>query len=79
MARTVPLTALGAPGRLSESVFGIGETGAASLPVATREVEAMKVLVIGGGIGGLSTTLALRRQGFEVDVVERDPEWGCMG
>lgn len=39
----------------------------------------MKVLVIGGGIGGLSTTLALRRQGFEVDVVERDPEWGCMG
>jgi 2-polyprenyl-6-methoxyphenol hydroxylase-like FAD-dependent oxidoreductase len=39
----------------------------------------MKVLVIGGGIGGLSTTLALRRQGFEVDVVERDPEWGVYG
>ena len=36
----------------------------------------MKVLVIGGGIGGLSTTLALRREGFDVDVVERDPEWG---
>ena len=34
----------------------------------------MKVLVVGGGIGGLSTTLALRRQGFTVDVVERDPE-----
>ena len=39
----------------------------------------MKVLVIGGGIGGLSTTLALRRQGFDVDVVERDPEWGVYG
>ncbi|MBV9415986.1 MAG: FAD-dependent monooxygenase [Solirubrobacterales bacterium] len=39
----------------------------------------MKVLVIGGGIGGLSTTLALRRLGFEVDVVERDPEWGVYG
>jgi len=39
----------------------------------------MKLLVIGGGIGGLSTTLALRRRGFEVDVVERDPEWGVYG
>ena len=39
----------------------------------------MKVLVIGGGIGGLSATLALRRQGFDVDVVERDPEWGVYG
>jgi 2-polyprenyl-6-methoxyphenol hydroxylase-like FAD-dependent oxidoreductase len=39
----------------------------------------MRVLVVGGGIGGLSTTLALRREGFEVDVVERDPEWGVYG
>ena len=39
----------------------------------------MKVLVIGGGIGGLSTTIALRRQGFDVDVVERDPQWGIYG
>jgi 2-polyprenyl-6-methoxyphenol hydroxylase-like FAD-dependent oxidoreductase len=39
----------------------------------------MKVLVVGGGIGGLSTTLALRGQGFEVDVVERDPGWGVYG
>ena len=39
----------------------------------------MKVLVVGGGIGGLSTTLALRGHGFEVDVVERDPAWGVYG
>ena len=39
----------------------------------------MKVLVIGGGIGGLATTLALRRHGFDVDVVERDPEWSVYG
>jgi 2-polyprenyl-6-methoxyphenol hydroxylase-like FAD-dependent oxidoreductase len=39
----------------------------------------MRVLVIGGGIGGLSTTLALRREGFDVDVVERDPDWGVYG
>lgn len=39
----------------------------------------MKVLVVGGGIGGLTATLALRRQGFEVDVVERDPNWAVYG
>jgi 2-polyprenyl-6-methoxyphenol hydroxylase-like FAD-dependent oxidoreductase len=39
----------------------------------------MKVLVVGGGIGGLCATLALRRQGCAVDVVERDPEWGVYG
>src|ERR1700749_1599084 len=39
----------------------------------------MKVLVIGGGIGGLSTTLALRGEGFDVEVVGRDPEWGVYG
>jgi 2-polyprenyl-6-methoxyphenol hydroxylase-like FAD-dependent oxidoreductase len=39
----------------------------------------MNVLVVGGGIGGLSATLALRREGFDVDVVEREPEWGVYG
>lgn len=39
----------------------------------------MKALVIGGGIGGLSTTLALRRRDIEVDVVERNPSWGVYG
>jgi 2-polyprenyl-6-methoxyphenol hydroxylase-like FAD-dependent oxidoreductase len=39
----------------------------------------MRVLVIGGGIGGLTATLALRREGFEVDVVERDPNWAVYG
>jgi 2-polyprenyl-6-methoxyphenol hydroxylase-like FAD-dependent oxidoreductase len=39
----------------------------------------MKILVIGGGIAGLCASLALRREGFEVSVVERDPEWGVYG
>ncbi len=37
------------------------------------------VLVVGGGIGGLSATLALRRAGVEVDVVEINPEWSVYG
>lgn len=34
-----------------------------------------KVLIIGGGIGGLSTAIALRRGGIEVDLVEIRDEW----
>jgi 2-polyprenyl-6-methoxyphenol hydroxylase-like FAD-dependent oxidoreductase len=39
----------------------------------------VKVLVVGGGIGGLSTAIALRRIGAEVDVVEINPSWDVYG
>jgi 2-polyprenyl-6-methoxyphenol hydroxylase-like FAD-dependent oxidoreductase len=38
-----------------------------------------KVLVIGGGIGGLATTIQLRKQGVEVDLVELNPKWDVYG
>jgi 2-polyprenyl-6-methoxyphenol hydroxylase-like FAD-dependent oxidoreductase len=38
-----------------------------------------KVLVVGGGIGGLSSTVALRNAGVEVDVVEKNPKWDVYG
>jgi 2-polyprenyl-6-methoxyphenol hydroxylase-like FAD-dependent oxidoreductase len=38
-----------------------------------------KILVIGGGIGGLTAAIALRRKGFDVDVIERDPTWSVYG
>ena len=38
-----------------------------------------RVLIIGGGIGGLSAGIALRRAGFEVDVFERAPEFTEIG
>jgi 3-hydroxybenzoate 6-monooxygenase len=37
------------------------------------------VLVVGGGIGGLSTALALGRKGFSVRVLEQTPELGAIG
>jgi 2-polyprenyl-6-methoxyphenol hydroxylase-like FAD-dependent oxidoreductase len=40
---------------------------------------ASRVLVVGGGIGGLSATIALRHRGVEVDVVESNPEWDVYG
>ncbi len=37
------------------------------------------LLVVGGGIGGLSTTIALRRAGFDVDLIEKNPAWDVYG
>ena len=41
--------------------------------------EIERVLVVGGGIGGLSTTIALRNAGVDVDVVECNPRWDVYG
>ena len=38
-----------------------------------------KVVLAGGGIGGLTTAIALRRAGFEVSVFERAAELGEVG
>lgn len=37
------------------------------------------ILVVGGGIGGMSSAIALAQRGFAVDLVEIDPEWGVSG
>ena len=38
-----------------------------------------KVLVVGGGIAGLTLAVALRRRDIEVDIVELAPEWNVLG
>jgi 2-polyprenyl-6-methoxyphenol hydroxylase-like FAD-dependent oxidoreductase len=42
-------------------------------------VKSANVLVIGGGIGGLTAAIALRRKGFDVEVIEKDPSWSVYG
>ncbi|MGQ7246333.1 FAD-dependent monooxygenase [Halomonas sp. V046] len=37
------------------------------------------ILVVGGGIGGLTVSIALRRKGFSVTLIEREPEWPATG
>jgi 2-polyprenyl-6-methoxyphenol hydroxylase-like FAD-dependent oxidoreductase len=39
----------------------------------------MRVLVVGGGIGGLSTAIALRQRDVAVEVVEINPKWDVYG
>jgi 2-polyprenyl-6-methoxyphenol hydroxylase-like FAD-dependent oxidoreductase len=38
-----------------------------------------RILIIGGGIGGLSSAIALRQRGFEVDVIEKEADWAFTG
>jgi len=38
-----------------------------------------KVLVVGGGIGGMTAAIALKRNGVNVDLIDADPEWRVYG
>jgi 2-polyprenyl-6-methoxyphenol hydroxylase-like FAD-dependent oxidoreductase len=42
-------------------------------------MRGFSILVIGGGIGGLTSAIALRRRGFAVTVIEKDPAWSVYG
>ena len=38
-----------------------------------------KVLIVGGGIGGMSATLAMTRRGIGVTLIDSDPNWRVYG
>jgi 2-polyprenyl-6-methoxyphenol hydroxylase-like FAD-dependent oxidoreductase len=42
-------------------------------------MESISVLVIGAGIGGLTSAIALRQRGFTAHLVEKDPHWSVYG
>lgn len=37
------------------------------------------VLIVGGGIGGLTSAIALGQRGFKTAVIEKDPDWSVYG
>jgi 2-polyprenyl-6-methoxyphenol hydroxylase-like FAD-dependent oxidoreductase len=44
-----------------------------------RALKSFNILIVGGGIGGLTSAIALRGKGYSVDVIERDPTWSVYG
>lgn len=42
-------------------------------------MKKLSALIIGGGIGGLTSAIALGNRGHRVDVIEKDPEWSVYG
>lgn len=40
---------------------------------------ANRVLIVGGGLAGVSAAIALQRAGIDVEIVEREPVWGALG
>jgi 2-polyprenyl-6-methoxyphenol hydroxylase-like FAD-dependent oxidoreductase len=39
----------------------------------------MKILIVGGGIGGMSSAIALAETGHSVELIDIDPEWRVYG
>jgi 2-polyprenyl-6-methoxyphenol hydroxylase-like FAD-dependent oxidoreductase len=42
-------------------------------------VDIDNVLVVGGGVAGLTTAAALHKHGFATGIVERDQTWHALG
>ena len=42
-------------------------------------MDNLNILVIGGGIGGLTAAIALREKNHRVTVIEKDPDWTVYG
>ena len=38
-----------------------------------------RILIVGGGIAGLTLATALHRHGFTVELIERSPAWHAVG
>jgi 2-polyprenyl-6-methoxyphenol hydroxylase-like FAD-dependent oxidoreductase len=42
-------------------------------------MQQKKILVVGGGIGGMSAAISLARSGHAVELIDLDPQWRVYG
>jgi 2-polyprenyl-6-methoxyphenol hydroxylase-like FAD-dependent oxidoreductase len=48
-------------------------------PETSSKVNKQNILIIGGGIGGLTSAIALGRDGHRLTIIEKDPDWAVYG
>jgi 2-polyprenyl-6-methoxyphenol hydroxylase-like FAD-dependent oxidoreductase len=51
----------------------LAESNAARTSLVARATGARSVVIMGGGMGGLASALALKQSGYAITIVERDP------
>lgn len=44
-----------------------------------KTLSALDILVVGGGVGGISTAIALKRSGATVELIDIKTDWGMIG
>ena len=42
-------------------------------------MKSTSILIVGGGIGGLTAAIALGQRGFKTEIIEKDPDWSVYG
>ena len=42
-------------------------------------MQNLSILIVGGGVGGLTSAIALGQRGFDVEIIEKDPDWSVYG
>ena len=47
--------------------------------VGQKMVRLERILIAGGGIAGATAAIALRRRGFNPEVIEKSVRWGVVG
>lgn len=45
----------------------------------SKKITELKVLIVGGGAGGMSASIALARIGVQVELIDINPKWGMLG
>src|SRR5262249_15058550 len=59
--------------------FPSGAMSVSSAAIGGHMAKVGTILVVGGGVAGLTAAAALHRHGFTTELIERQPTWHALG